>query len=255
MGPPSPSRGRSSSPTGILMRPSRAAQSTSKGGVLRLAAELEHVPHHCSSVGVATPTWLGTMSTSTPSPSRRASADSAARPLGAAAGLVDAVVGDHVVAVVAAGLGGQQRREVDPVDAEVAQVLSRPRAVCRSKSSVICRRYVDTVAGCHRRGRGPGRGGGAGHQTSSGPPAAVCSGGGGQRLDRGGHGAVGLGLDVGVLLEHHDAAPGQRQGRAGVEGLAALVAAGGVDDHAPALGVLTGGQGRVTSTSSAQGWK
>ena len=81
-----PSRPRmapsSSSPmTGMTMRPSPAAQSTSKADACsdsRPSLRTSH--HHGSSDGVATPTWLGTMSTSTPIPRRLASADSAARP-------------------------------------------------------------------------------------------------------------------------------------------------------------------------------
>ena len=72
----------SSSPmTGMTMRPSPAAQSTSKADACsdsRPSLRTSH--HHGSSDGVATPTWLGTMSTSTPIPRRLASADSAARP-------------------------------------------------------------------------------------------------------------------------------------------------------------------------------
>ena len=72
---------------------------------------------------------------------RAAAADERGQALRAAARRVDPVVVDDVVAVVAAGLGLEQRREVDPVDAEVAQV-GQPAAAasCRSKSAVICSR-------------------------------------------------------------------------------------------------------------------
>ena len=85
--------------------------------------------HHSFSHGPAMPTWLGTMSTSTPMPSRGASLGQRGQPAGPAAGRVDrAVVGD-VVPVAAAGLRGEQRGEVDPVDAELVQVGQRARGL------------------------------------------------------------------------------------------------------------------------------
>ena len=47
-------------------------------------------------------------------------------PLGATPGGVEPVVRDHVVAVVAAGLRGQDRRQVDPVDAQRVEVRQPP---------------------------------------------------------------------------------------------------------------------------------
>ena len=67
--------------TGMTILPSPAAQSTSKAFACsdsRPSLRTSH--HHGSSDGVATPTWLGTMSTSTPMPRRFASADTAASP-------------------------------------------------------------------------------------------------------------------------------------------------------------------------------
>ena len=55
--------------------------------------------HHAFSPGVATPTWFGTMSTSTPMPEPPGLGREGGEPLGPAARAVDAVEGDHVVAV------------------------------------------------------------------------------------------------------------------------------------------------------------
>ena len=76
------SRRSSSSPTtGMRTRPPPASQSTSNASAWRDDRPcVRRSHHHAFSRGVATPTWLGTMSTSTPIPSRRASADSAASP-------------------------------------------------------------------------------------------------------------------------------------------------------------------------------
>ena len=90
--------------------------------VLRLPAEPQHVPpprvlgrrrdtdvvgHDVDEHAHAQPACLGR---------QRGEA------LGPAALRVDVVERDDVVPVLAAGLGGQQRREVDPVDTEVVQV-------------------------------------------------------------------------------------------------------------------------------------
>ncbi len=77
-----PSAPRSSSPTtGMRSRPPPAAQSMSNASAYSEAwpwVSTDH--HHALSLALATPTWLGTMSTSTPIPSRCASADTADRP-------------------------------------------------------------------------------------------------------------------------------------------------------------------------------
>ena len=74
--------------------------------------------HHTDSGGVATPTWLGTMSTSTPSPAAcAASATRGQRALRRRA-VVDLCVVDDVVAVRRTRFGRQHRGQVHPVDAE-----------------------------------------------------------------------------------------------------------------------------------------
>ena len=90
--------------------------------------------HHGFCAGVATPTWFGTMSTRIPSPAACAASASRARRLGAArAGSTWRVV-DDVVAVVGPRLGLQQRRQVQPVDAELARGSRRGRRRRRGRS-------------------------------------------------------------------------------------------------------------------------
>ncbi len=84
--------------------------------------------------------WLGTMSTSTPSPAPCAAFADLGQALGPAARRVDPVVVDHVVAVVAARLRLQQRREVDPVDAEVVQVVGELGRRVQVERVAICSR-------------------------------------------------------------------------------------------------------------------
>ena len=77
-----PSSPRSSSPTtGTSTRPPPASQSMSNAPAYGDSWPWVSTCHHQAfSHGRAMPTWLGTMSTSTPIPSRRASLDSAASP-------------------------------------------------------------------------------------------------------------------------------------------------------------------------------
>ena len=56
--------------------------------------------HQRLTTGEATPTWFGTMSTSTPSPAACAALDEFVETLVAAARLIDLAMVDHVVAVV-----------------------------------------------------------------------------------------------------------------------------------------------------------
>ena len=133
----------SSSPmTGITIRPSPADQSTSKAlacsdsrpspqhvpppRVLRRGGDADVVGHDVDEDTHAEPAGLG----------RERGEALLAAPLG-----VDVVEGDHVVAVLAAGLRGEQRREVDPVDARGrGGTATVPRRRSRSKSGVTCNR-------------------------------------------------------------------------------------------------------------------
>ena len=88
--------------------------------------------HHTDSCGVATPTWLGTMSTSTPRPAPCAASATSRKPASPPRLGVHLAVVDDVVAVPGPGLGRQHRGQVHPVDAERRRYGTRPAASARS---------------------------------------------------------------------------------------------------------------------------
>ena len=112
-------------------RGSGGCHSTSKKRAYRLARPFSSTSHHHGLSGVMA-MWLGTMSSTIPSPCARAAATKRGETLLAAELWIDPVRSHHVVAVRAPGRGLQDGREVQMADAQLCQVrhdLARGREV------------------------------------------------------------------------------------------------------------------------------